>query len=145
MSSSTYSACLTPDLRLRRLVVRSSILFAMLGVVLLWRLPYPSWQLVPAVGGWLCLFHWQLSRMRRGWAHCDVIRVLPGPLFEVQDRSGIWRATTLESGSFVIGRVAWLRLSIDEGDEIAELLLRSSRRCNNWRRLQVIWRHIGAI
>ena len=144
MSSSTYSACLIPDSRLRRVVYRSGIGFSALGIALIWYLPQAHETLLLATLVWIVLHTWQLRRLRLGWRNCRAIRVLPGPAFEVESRKGDWLPAEIKSGSFVIGRVAWLRLTTDEAAEIAELLLRSPRRCNNWRRLQVIWRHIGA-
>ncbi|MEL7186825.1 MAG: hypothetical protein AAFN50_10410 [Pseudomonadota bacterium] len=144
MSSSTFSACLTPDPRLRRVIARSAVLFALIGVVLLWQLPYPGWVLWLATIGWLGSFARQLLRLRRGWSHCTAIRVLPGPVFEVRDTAGEWCVSELKSGSFLFARVAWLRLELADRDPLVELLLPAGRRCNNWRRLQVIWRHIGA-
>ena len=144
MSSSTYSVCLTPDPRLRRLIDRSGIAFALFGVILIWQLPQPLWMLLSGTVAWLAMYAWQIRRLRYGWRACRAIRALPGPTFEVQNRNGDWLPAELKSGSFVIGFVAWLRLSTNDSEEIVELLLRSRRRCNNWRRLQVIWRHIGA-
>ena len=57
---------------------------------------------------------------------------------------GEWRTASLLSGSLVLPGVAWLRISVGTGPAYGELLTGNPRKNEDWRRLLVIWRHIGA-
>ena len=57
---------------------------------------------------------------------------------------GIWERLELLPGSVVTSGWAWLRLGEAGGPDYAELLRGDMRQSHDWRRFQVIWRHIGA-
>ena len=44
----------------------------------------------------------------------------------------------------VADRIGWLHLKTADGKQFAELICGDCRESDDWRRLQVIWRHIGA-
>jgi hypothetical protein len=55
-----------------------------------------------------------------------------------------WVSGELLSGSIVHRRFAWIRVRSNCGLLITEFLRGDARASPEWRRLQVIWRHIGA-
>ena len=63
---------------------------------------------------------------------------------QLHDRSGQWQAATIQSGTVVLPRLAWLRLKTANGRRYRELVCGKSSESEQWRRLQVIWRHLGA-
>ena len=145
MSSNEYSACLTPDPRLRRIVLRTGHLFAALGVALILQLPAEPFWLATGAMVWAGSVFRQNQKLRRAWQEYSQICVYPDGRVELIDVTGERADARLEDGSILIRRCAWLRLSTAGRGCFAELLQGDSRRCNNWRRLQVIWRHVGAM
>lgn len=144
MSSNTYSTCLTPDPRLRMIVVYSGRLLCAVGCALLLTLPLDiEWRFLLCVcwlvSGWL-----ELSRMQRGHADCRAIRLQAGGGIEVLNGDQKWVPAALQRDSVVFARLAWIRARGKGGNRYAELLSGDARACYEWRRLQVIWRHIGA-
>jgi hypothetical protein len=93
---------------------------------------------------WLGLGYFELRRIAHGFDCCVALRIRPGGEIEVQNRDGEWVSGDLQSGSIVLRHFAWLRVRTHGGLQCAEFLRGDARSCPNWRRLQVIWRHIGA-
>ena len=144
MSSSRYSVCLTPDPTLRGLVSTSAILILLAGWFIIANLSALIMYRCCGAVAWFFLIAWQLSRARRGWERVEAIRVSQGPLVEVCDESGDWAGAELLDGSLVGARMAWLRFRLADRTVCVEPFRAASERCNKWRRLQVIWRHVGA-
>ena len=94
--------------------------------------------------GWLWLGSSQLFNAWRAFTLVCRIRLHADGSAEIGDPSGAWRCATLGRGSVVLERVAWLRFDVDGGSQIAELLTGNPRKNKDWRRLQVIWRHLGS-
>jgi hypothetical protein len=82
--------------------------------------------------------------LRRAYASPGVLRIAAGGQVERQRRDGTWESARLCAGSVVLPRIAWLRVAPRGGPPFAELVRPKSDRSEDWRRLQVIWRHIGA-
>lgn len=144
MSSNAYSSCLKPDPWLRIAVVISAQMLIFAGLVLILTL-----SLNAAVRGIACVLwavygRFELLRLRRGYESCHEIRLLAGGDALVLTGTGQWLPGVLLSGSVLLRNFAWLRLRIADGSEVVELLRGDGRQCQDWRRLQVIWRHIGA-
>ncbi len=143
MSSNSYSACLTPDPWLRILVLTSGRGLLAGGLVLILILPLDA-----AIRALACLF-WgfsgqsELRALRRGYRACSAIRVTVGGELMLRNYEREWRPATLLAGSVVLRNLAWLRLSTASGVRYAECLRGDARKSEDWRRLQVIWRHIG--
>ncbi len=57
--------------------------------------------------------------------------------------NGGWYTARLATGTVVLRRYAWIRCRMEPGRYCAELLRGNCRKSDDWRRLQVIWRHIG--
>ncbi len=144
MSSNTFSADLDPDAMLRVIVLVSGIALGSLGVVLVVALPlHPAPKLLGCCA-WLVFCWWEISMLARGFDDCGRLRMAAGGLLMYLDHKGEWREARLLPGSVVLQRVAWIRYRTDAGLRAAELLRGDCRVGNDWRRLQVIWRHVGA-
>ena len=145
MSSTTYSACLRPDHRLRRLTLRCGHALAALGTIPIFHLPLAArWQAVAAIV-WVGSVLLQNRQLRRQWRLVRRIRVSPGGAVELIGPGREIVCGRLLAGSVLYPRFCWLRIVLPGGRVVSEPLLGLPRRCNNWRRLQVIWRHIGAL
>ena len=84
---------------------------------------------------------WQLGR---AYAENDILRVGADGSLVIERADGCLHAASLCGGSFAVQRFAWLRVSPSNGAPYAELLRGNERESEEWRRFQVIWRHIGA-
>ena len=144
MSSSTYSADLHPDPAMRRIVVLSGAGFCGIGVALILAMPLQPVVLITGLGGWLALCAWELIKMYRGYALCRRLRMSVGGELLLLDPLGNWHTARLLPGSVLLRRVGWIRLETGIGHRCAEPVRGSCRESDDWRRLQVIWRHIGA-
>jgi hypothetical protein len=144
MSLNAYSAILTPDPWLRIIVLTSGRLLCAAGVVMILTLDVgPALRGAGALG-WLGLGYFELRRTIRGYSYCVAIRVRCGGQIEVQNADHEWVPGVLQSGSLVLRKIAWLRVRSGGGPPCSELLRGDARTSHDWRRLQVIWRHIGA-
>jgi hypothetical protein len=72
------------------------------------------------------------------------IRMHSDGRIELHDNDGHWQTATIGNGCIVLRKLAWLRLQPTSGARYHELLRRNSLQSEQWRRLQVIWRHLGA-
>ena len=143
-ASTSYSAEIRPDRGLRRAVLATGALLFLAGLALL-----PFVAVVPALKaalalGWAGLCGREWWALRRAYASGGLLRVAPGGQIERQRHDGTWETARLCAGSVVLPRVAWLRIAPGAGPRYAELVRPETDRSENWRRLQVIWRHIGA-
>jgi len=96
-----------------------------------------------AAGAWLPIGLLELCRFVQGYRSCERLRVFADGSAATADATGAWRKAKLRPGSVVLDRVAWLRIDAGQGGRFTELLVGNSRKNNEWRRLQVIWRHLG--
>jgi|GEM_PF-956964 len=144
MSSSAYSATLKPDPWLRTLLLTVGRLLIAAGLALILTLPLDP--IARALGAvlWLVFGTFELSRLQRGFASLSAVRLRCDGGVEVCCRDEQWLAGQLLSGSVVLENLAWLRLRLDSGALILELFRGNARECDDWRRLQVIWRHTGS-
>ena len=97
-----------------------------------------------AAGIWLPIGMLELRRFVCGYRTCGRLRLYADGSAMTADPAGAWSDAKLRPGSVVLERVAWLRIDAGQGRRFAELLVGNSRKSNEWRRLQVIWRHLGA-
>ena len=145
MSSNRYSAELHPDAVLRRVVLLSGVGLCFAGVAIILALPLHTVLSIGCSGAWLALCAGELVNIRRGYALCCSLRVTPGGGVLLLDSLGNWQTARLLSGSVLLRRIGWFRLETGSGRRCAELLRGSCRKSDDWRRLQVIWRHVGAV
>ena len=143
MSSIKYSAELCPDALLRRVVLVSGMVFAVLGVVLILTLPLHAAALIAGSVGWLLLCARELVVVGQGFSYCCRLRIAVDGDILLLDPDGVWQPARLLSGSAVLRRVGWILFETSEGRQFAELVRGRCRESDDWRRLQVIWRHIG--
>jgi len=144
VSSNTYSACLTPDPWLRKIVMYSGHVLCAAGCALLLGLPFDFGWLLLLCAGWAASCWRQLLLLQRGHANCHVLRVRADGGIEVCNCDLEWVSAVLQRDSVVFAKLAWIRARSESGQRYAELLSGDARACPDWRRLQVIWRHIGA-
>ncbi len=144
MSSNSYSTCLTPDPWLRIVVLTSGRLLVAVGIVLILTLDLAA--AIRAVTGlvWVAGGRHELVRIERRFESLIAVRLSSGGEIAVLNNDQEWLPVTLQTGSVVLRSIAWLRLRAANGDNFVELLRGNARQSQDWRRLQVIWRHIGA-
>lgn len=145
MSSRRYSAELQTDLLLRRLVLLTGAGLGLVGLLLTLRLPV-HFAIAGAVAlAWSGYFTCQLRKTMRAYAATRGLRIAADGSLRRLDATGRWRPARLLQGSVVLARLAWIRFETEQGAQAAELLGGDPRKSHDWRRLQVIWRHIGAV
>jgi len=101
------------------------------------------WRVIVAAA-WLAANTRHLLVIANGYKRCRRIRIDQTGALTVQAPGGCWFPATFIPGSVVLADVAWLRFKLEDGQQFAELISTKSTRNESWRRLQVIWRHIGA-
>ena len=144
MSSNAYFAELRPDPALRRLVLWSGAALGAAGLVACLYLPLPIPVRVLAGLAWAASSVHELARLRRAWRDCTALRVSADGSAAVCGADGGWRPAALPGGGIVLRRAAWIRLRTGAGPVWAEPLRGGCRKSPDWRRLQVVWRHVGA-
>jgi len=144
VSSHTYLTELSPDPLLRRVVILFGIAAAVIGLAMILALSIPPvWRAFAALV-WLVTNGRELVLIAKGYKRCRCIRIGHGGDVELLGHDGSWMLATLVSGSVVLRKYAWLRLETREGLRFAELVRAKNTQNKEWRRLQVIWRHLGA-
>lgn len=144
MSSNKYSAELNPDKTLRRLLLVCGIGLGIIGEFLIVALPIHAAAKVLGCGVWLALAVREHVALLRGFQGPGRLRIGVGGSLQRLYFDGLWREGRLLPGSIVLSRLAWIRYEIKGGVRSAELLRGNCLESHDWRRLQVIWRHIGA-
>ena len=144
MSSNSYSAYLTPDPWLRIVVLTSGRLLLAAGLALILTLDLDA--AIRAAGSlfWMAVGRFELRRLQHGFNFCKAVRMHSDGHVEVLNTHMEWQSCCLLSGSLLLRNLAWLRLQPASGPALAELFRGNARDSHDWRRLQVIWRHIGA-
>jgi len=145
VSSSAFSAELVADPVLRRLVLLSGAILYTAGLIMVLLLPV---HLAVTVGSSIvCVVGCvrEQIRLRRAYRSFSRLRLGNDGALRVLDRHGNWQAARLLAGSVLLRHAGWIRVRTDEGCVFAELLRGRCRRSADWRRLQVIWRHVGAV
>ncbi|MGI9272903.1 MAG: hypothetical protein ACR2QT_14090 [Woeseiaceae bacterium] len=144
MSSRTYYCELVPEPSLRRLVLGAGCCSMLLGVFVILGLPVDKYIRAAAVSLWCLIGGAELRLISIAHGHFSRVRILCDGVPELLDRDGVWQAAEMTSGCVVLPRLAWLRLKLANGHSYCELMRGDSRESKQWRRLQVIWRHLGA-
>ena len=93
---------------------------------------------------WLGLCGYEWIALWRGYARSGSLRIAAGGHVERECRDGSWQPARLCAGSMVLPRCAWLRIDPPNMPPYAEPVRARCSKSEDWRRLQVIWRHIGA-
>ncbi|MGB5628993.1 MAG: hypothetical protein WBM57_06475 [Woeseiaceae bacterium] len=148
MSSTAYFAEIRPDALLRRFVLASGLALALGGLLLILILPVPLEIRVVGSIGWLAVAASELARARLAWNSCHAMRFFADGTIDVLIPGQIWQPAHLLSGGVLLRQLGWIRLGVtlSTGHKLVlgEFLRGNGRESADWRRLQVIWRHIGA-
>lgn len=119
-------------------------MLAAVGLVVVVTLDLPVALRLVAAALWLAVTAVQMWSLCRGWSQCRALRLYADATLAILGPDGEWRPGRLESDGILLRRWAWIRLRADSGPAFAEPLRGSCRVGHDWRRLQVVWRHIGA-
>lgn len=122
----------------------SGLVLGALGVATIALLPWPVGVRAMTSVAWASLTTWELLRLRRAWADCRALRFGADGCAWALDRHREWRSLTVLPGSILLRRYGWIRLQPECAASFAEPLRGACRESADWRRLQVIWRHVGA-
>jgi len=144
VSSPTYSTVLDPEPSLRRLVILFGIIATVAGLATILVLSIPTVWRVSAVLAWLVFNGRELLLIAKCYERFQRIRIWHCGDAELLTSDGSWSPAALVSGSVVLRKYAWLRLKTPDGQRFGELLCGKCMQNEQWRRLQVIWRHLGA-
>jgi hypothetical protein len=144
VSSNTYSACLTPDPWLRIIVLISGRLLVAAGLLVILSLYIDVvWRAFGCLA-WGAFGWFELRRLVLGFDACKAIRVDSSGEFAILNNDDEWVSASLLTGSVLLQKLGWICLEDRSGQVFFELIRGDARRSHHWRRLQVIWRHIGA-
>ena len=144
MSSNTYSTHLQPDADLRLLVAVAGRLLVIVGIVIVVTLDAPAGlRLMGSIGCGVAGFL-EIRRLDDGFAYCSQVRFESNGEVSIRNPDGDWVSCRILTGTLVFVNVAFLYLETTDGRRLFEPLRGCAKKCNNWRRFMVIWRHIGA-
>jgi hypothetical protein len=117
---------------------------ALIGIVVIAGLEAPLALRLCGSAAWTVIVGAQLGALRHGWSACLALRVYADGAVAVLGPDGEWSPGRLEPDGVLLRRWGWLRLRARAGGPFAEPLRGACRESREWRRLQVVWRHIGA-
>ena len=120
------------------------VALAAAGILLIATLPVAPWLRAAAAAGWLLYARRDLAGLLRGYGRYRRVAIDQDRRLRLLDTDGSWLDARALPGSVVLRRCAWLRIRDHTGLVYAEPLTGSCRGNPEWRRLQVIWRHVGA-
>ena len=141
-SSTAYCAEIRPEACLRRFVLASAILVALLGALAICLATVTLWVRLPALVAWIGLSYREIVALRRGWRRSRGLRLYADGRVDIRRDGAAWESAELADGSILLRRFGWLRLVAADGTPIHELVRGSCREDREWRRLHVIWRHV---
>ena len=144
MSSTKYSAEISPDALLRKIVLAAGALLGVAGSLLIVSLPLSTVLRVLGVILWSFMTLRELSELRRAWARCIGLRFVSNGEVAILGSDYEWHPAQLVTGSILLRPMGWLRLKTAGGHVFAEPVRAERQQIRDWRRLQVIWRHVGA-
>ena len=130
---------------MRRIVVTAACAAMLLGLVTISGLPVNDSYRAVGAGVWLLVTGAELTVILSAHKRFSRIRLHHDGQVELCDEDGSWHAATMVSGCVVLRGLAWLRLKPAHGARYHELIRGNSRESEQWRRLQVIWRHLGTV
>jgi hypothetical protein len=129
---------------LRRIVLVTGALLGVAGSLLIVSLPLSTLLRVLGVFLWGLMTLRELSQLRRGWERCIGLKFDANGEVGILDSDYEWHPAQLVTGSILLRPVGWLRLKTASGHVFAEPVRAEHQQLRDWRRLQVIWRHVGA-
>lgn len=144
MSLQEFSSELDPETGLRLLVRAVALAAALAGVIVILDLPFSRGLRAALLVAWVAHVSTDLVRLVRSQRGCLGIRVAAGGNVQIVTPDGCCIAATLRPGCVVTRRFAWLCFDAENGRRYRELVRAKSPQNHDWRRFQVIWRHLGA-
>lgn len=144
MSSILFSSELQPEPVLRLAVQITALVTAALGLAVIISVPVGVGWRGAACVLWLLFCRHELTIIRRAYARFERIRVDCSGAVELFTFGGQRHTAVLLPGSVLLPRCGWLRFELENGCKFGELVRGDSSNNKQWRRLQVIWRHLGA-
>jgi hypothetical protein len=139
MSSTVFEVVLRPDPALREMVDWTGSVFYAVGITLLVLLPVsPWWRFVCSVF-WLLDGIREFRKLRLGRPGVRAIVLDSRGLVAGIDGYGDRHDLTLQTGSMVLSRLAWIRVQSGTGNCHGELFTRQSAGTETWHRLQLLW------
>jgi hypothetical protein len=115
-----------------------------LGIVAVLTLPWPAAVRGALAVAWAIGVARELDRLRHAWRDCRGLRLRADGSASALGRDGRWQPVTLLADGVLLRHWGWIRLRTATGRVFAEPLRGACRKSHDWRRLQVIWRHVGA-
>ena len=115
----------------------------LLGVVTILSLPVAGFLRAVSVFVWCAIVGAELGFISSAHKRFTRIRISCGGECELRNKDGEWEAAIIAGGCVVWSQLAWLRLQLPSGRCHLELVSGDVRESEQWRRLQVIWRHLG--
>lgn len=142
MSSSGFFAEIEPDPRLRIAVLGSAWMLTIAGGAAIASMPLTLIPRLLLVLAWASYGVAGIRRHRDAYRRCARLRLkVDGSALLLSD--GEWCQARLLPGSMLRDQVGWLYLQPEGGERFGELVRGDRRRNPEWRRLQVLWRHVG--
>ena len=130
---------------MRQIVVAAAWAAMSIGLITIISLPIDSSLRAAGSSIWLLAMGAELMVISSAHKRFGRIRMHSDGRVELYDNEGIWQPAAIGNGCVVLRKLAWLRLKPATGTRYHELLRRNSLESEQWRRLQVIWRHLGAV
>jgi hypothetical protein len=115
------------------------------GIPLLIMLPLARAETLLGCLAWCAWSASELVALRRSQRSYQAIRIATDGTVSVQGPDGQWAGGRLLPGSILLRHIGWLRIGPGGGPVSGELVRGDCREGQDWRRLQVIWQHIGAV
>ena len=143
-SSVRYSSEILPERKLRRIVLGSGAVLALLGAGVLATLPLPIAVTIPAAALCLGVSAAHCLRLHLRYRRIAAYRLYADGSAEIVRTDGRRLIGRLAPGTFLLPKLAWLRIRAPGGGDVAELVAGDARRSQQWRRFQVICRHVAA-
>ena len=140
MSSDRFAVLIQPDPGLRRWVLRSGVLFTLLGAFLvITTYGLPAGAKAALTVAWLLWNGWEIRRQSRGTGVVDRVRLTADGTVTVYAPGGRAMPARLAPGTLVLERWAWLRLEMPGKGRHGEPLSRSRTGEATWHRLRLIY------
>jgi hypothetical protein len=114
------------------------------GVITILSLPAAGFLRAVAAAVWCSIMSAELRFISSTNKRFKRIRISSDGECELQNQDGNWETAKITQACVVLPRLAWLRLQPGNGRCHCELVSGDARESEQWRRLQVIWRHLGA-
>lgn len=122
----------------------SALAFALLGLVIILTMPLPAWSRSVAVFIWLGYSTLGGLTLSRHYQRIVGYRLYADGSIDLTHRDGSHSTGRLAAGTVLLPRLGWLRVRGSGRSAWGELVVGDCRTSEQWRRFQVICRHVVA-